>query len=130
MRPPKGNTSFGYLEQVVPGWLRSQTLLLCCISNGEMHRDQSTPKAVKQELCWALAMGAPVCSRSCIWELEPAQIPLHQLRPHAAILGHRGARAPPPLLLLLQISVCKGNPLPWYSRGRIMVVYRGQVLYY
>lgn len=64
MRPLKGNVSFGYLEQVAPGWLRSQSLLLCCVCNREMHRDRSTPNAVKQELCRVLARRAPVCSRS------------------------------------------------------------------
>lgn len=92
VRPLKGNMSLGYLDQAAPGWQRSQSLL-CCISNGGMHRDWSTSNAVKKELCWVLAMGAPVCSRSCIWELQPAPDHLHQLRLHAAILGHQGCRS-------------------------------------
>lgn len=88
MRPLKGNLSFGDLEQLAPGWLRSQSVLLRCTSNREMHRDRSTPNAVKQELCWVLAMELLCAAGAAFknWSLPDPRAPAQASRSNSGVL--------------------------------------------
>lgn len=106
VRPLKGKVSFGYLEQVAPGWLRSQPLLFRCVGSREMHTDQGTPNAVKQELCWVLAMEL-LYAAGRSWSLPRSPCTSSGLMQR--FWGTTGAGVPRPLLLLLQISVCNGT---------------------